>query len=126
MDELEIMKFYSLSESYSKEYIEFLIAIAKKYKKSFAEISTKLPTGELVKKDEYFIGKYPIARVLMGIDDPATYVLTYFHILDKIPEDYPEQPKYYISTSEGYVKAPITKQEFLDSLEEAKIKKIRK
>ena len=32
MDELEIMKFYSLSESYSKEYIEFLIAIAKKNK----------------------------------------------------------------------------------------------
>ena len=126
MDELDIKKFYSLSESYSKDYIDFLIAIAKKYQKSYIEISTKLPTGELVKKDEHFIDTYPISRVLLGIDDPATYVLTYFHILDKIPEDYPEQPIYYISRSEGCVKAPFTKQDFLDSLEQAKEKKIRK
>lgn len=123
MDELDMMDFYSLSESYSKDYIEFLIAIAKKYKKSFAEIKPKLPAGELVKKDEDFIKSYPISRILLGIDDPATYGLTYFQILDKIPDDYPEQPKYFISISEGYVKAPITKQDFLDSLGQEKRKK---
>lgn len=122
----ELEKFDSLKGIYSKRYIELLKAISQQKGISYDDIYSKLPSSDLVKKDEKFIDTYPVARVLLGIADPASYVLTVFHIVDKIPEDYPEQPKYYISTSEGSVSAPFTKQEFLDSIKKEKTKKLEK
>ena len=122
----ELEKFDSLKGIYSKRYIELLKAISEQKGISYEDIYSKLPSGDLVKKDEDFINSYPVARVLMGIADPASYVLTTFYIIDKIPEDYPEQPKYYISISEGSVSAPFTKQEFIDSIQKERVKKIEK
>ena len=116
-------KFDSLKGKYSKSYIELLKAISKQKGISYEDIYSKLPSSELVKKDEEFIDSYPVARVLMGVADPVSYVLTAFYIIDKIPEDYPEQPRYYISTSEGSVPAPFTKSEFLESIQATKQKK---
>ena len=119
----ETKEFDSLKGIYSERYIELLKQISIQKEISQEDIYSKLPSSDLVKKDEEFIDSYPVARVLMGVADPASYVLTAFYIIDKIPEDYPEQPRYYISTSEGSVPAPFTKQEFIDSIEKQKIKK---
>jgi len=122
----DLEKIDSLREFYSERYIELLKRISIKKGISFEEIFYKLPSSDLVKKDEEFTFSYPIARVLLGIADPASHVLTAFYIIDKIPDDYPEQPKYYISRCEGSVDAPFTKQEFLGSIQKEKIKKLEK
>ena len=124
MEKLELEKFDSLKELYSERYIKLLKEISIQKGISFDDIYHKLPSSDLVKKDETFIDTYPVARVLLGIADPASHVLTAFYIISEIPKDYPEQPKYYISISEGSVKAPFTKQEFLDSIEKTKVKKL--
>ena len=116
MTELELAKFESLKEFYSEQYIELLKQISIQKGILYEDIYSKLPSSDLVMKDEKFINSYPVGRVLLGISDPASYVLTAFYIMDKIPDDYPEQPKYYISSSEGSVLAPFTKTEFLESI----------
>ncbi len=121
MEKLELLKFESLKEEYSDKYVELLKAISKQSKIKIEDIISKLPSSDLVKKDEEFIATYPIARVLMGIADPASYVLTYYFLTDKIPSDYKDQPMYYISKSEGSVPAPFTKQEFIDSTKKNKM-----
>lgn len=126
MEILEMSKFDSLKEIYSDKYIELLKVISEQSKMVFEDIVSKLPSSDLVKKDEEFIATYPIARVLMGIADPASYVLTYYFLTSGIPADYPEQPRYYISKSEGSILASFTKQEFIDSIEKNKNKIIRK
>lgn len=121
MEESELLKFESLKEKYSDKYVELLKAISKQSKIKVEDIISKLPSSDLVKKDEEFIATYPIARVLMGIAAPASYVLTYYFLTDKIPSDYKDQPMYYISKSEGSVPAPFTKQEFIDSTKKNKM-----
>ena len=127
MEKLELEKFDSLKELYSERYIKLLKEISIQTGNSFDDIYSKLPSSDLVKKDETFIDTYPVARVLLGVADPASHVLTAFYLISEIPKDYPEQPKYYISKSEGSVKAPFTKQEFLDSIrkEDSKKKKLK-
>ena len=119
----ELEKFDSLKGFYSEKYIELLKQISIQKGISYEDIYSKLPSSDLVKKDETFISTYPVARVLLGVADPASYVLTAFYIIDKIPDDYPEQPRYYISSSEGSVLAPFTKQEFIDSITKPKVLK---
>ena len=106
----------TLKGIYSDSYLQLLDAILEEKGLSFDDIKDKLPSSELVKKDEDFVETYPVARVLMKVADPASHVLTAYHLMREIPEDYPEQPRYYISTSEGYVDAVFTKQEFIESI----------
>lgn len=126
LDEKDFKKFDSLVDEYSLKYVELLKAIAKQEQLSFEQILSKLPSSEIVKRDEEFIDKVPVTRVLLGMADPATYVLTYYHIVSKVPDDYPEQPRYYISLSEGSYDAPFTKQEFLNSIKQEQVKKLEK
>ena len=48
-------KFDSLKGKYSKSYIELLKAISKQKGISYEDIYSKLPSSELVKKDEEFM-----------------------------------------------------------------------
>ena len=122
MEKLE--EFDILLDEYSKEFVEFLKVISIKKGVSFEEIYLSLPASDLVKKEEELIYSYPIQRVILGIADPCSYVLTYFKIMGAIPEDYPEQPRYIISLSEGEVDAPFIKQEFIESIKKTKTKKL--
>ena len=122
MGDFKPKSFSDLKGIYSDKYIHLLELISEQYDLSFDDIYMRLPSPDLVKKDEYFVDTYPVARVLLGVADPASYVLTSYQVFGSIPEDYPEQPTYYISTSEGRVKAPFTKTEFLESLEKEKTK----
>ena len=124
MKDFEKKSFSELKGVYSDKYICLLEQISKIYDLSFEDIYMRLPSPDLVKLDEDFINTYPIARVLLGADIPISYVLTYYKVLDSIPEDYPEQPRYLISKSEGRVEAPFTKTEFLESVQKEKTKKL--
>ncbi len=117
--------FSDLYGIYSDEYIHFLERISEKYELSFDSVYPKLPSAELVKKDESFIHEYPVGWVLMGLYDPASYVLTYLYLTTgTIPDDYPEQPRYRISISEGTVMVPFTKTEFIESIQEKEVKRL--
>lgn len=124
MEDLKKKSFSDLKDIYSDKYIHLLELISKQYDLSFEDIYMRLPSPDLVKRDEEFVETYPVARVLMGVADPASHVLTSYQVFGSVPEDYPEQPTYYISTSEGRIKAPFTKTEFLESVQEEKTKKL--
>lgn len=117
MDDFKPKSFSELKGIYSDKYIQLLEQISIQYKLSFDDIYMKLPSPEIIQKDECFINDTPITRVLLGVADPASYVLTCFYLISVIPRDYPEQPMYYISKSEGSIEAPFTKSEFLESIE---------
>ena len=124
MEDLKKKSFSDLKDIYSDKYIHLLELISKQYDLSFEDIYMRLPSPDLVKRDEDFVETYPVARVLMGVADPASHVLTRYQVFGSVPEDYPEQPTYYISTSEGRIKAPFTKTEFLESVQDEKTKKL--
>ena len=54
--------------------------ISKQYDLSFEDIYMRLPSPDLVKRDEEFVETYPVARVLMGVADPASHVLTSYQV----------------------------------------------
>ena len=67
------------------------------------------------------------AKDCWGMCDPISYQMLEDYLDGDTELSYfDEQPYYYISTHSGKVLTPFTKQEFLDSIQKAKVKKLEK
>ena len=123
--DFEPQDFSDLKGIYSDEYIAFLKRVSEMYSLTFIDIYPKLPSPELVMKDEDYIKTHPVVWVLMGLYSPASYILTELYLTrGSIPDDYPEQPRYRVSLSEGTVMVPFTKTDFIESITKKETKKL--
>lgn len=125
MTDEEILKFDSLKEEYSQEFVEFLKEISIQCDRSFEYIYSKLPSSELVRKDEEFVKRSEVASIASSYSKPISYRLTFYYIgLGTLPSGLYEDPYVYYSGSLGYAFPPFSKDDFLKSIKSGQEKKL--
>lgn len=122
----ESLKVDELSLEYSEDFIGHLKSLILRQHYSYDEISKYLPSCELIKLDEKHISEISRKeRIFFGCCIPVSYSMFDILLREKTLDDYIDTPTYYISFG-GCEQATFTKKEFLDSIEQRKVKKLKK
>lgn len=122
----EIESTKELEKEYSKQFISHLKALIERQHYRFEDIKKVLPDPDIVIKDEEHIRSMSAyTRIYFGCCDPVSYEMFDILLEDGTLDDFPEYPKYYVSTGREEL-ATFTKQEFLDSIKKTKEKTLIK
>ena len=113
---------------YPYEFVKYFEKFMREHHISWKKFCEYLPSSELIWKDietlKYLSSK---AKDCWGTCDPVSFQM----LEDYLDGDtelslFEEQPSYYISTSRGKTLTPFTKQEFLESIQKRKTKKLER
>jgi hypothetical protein len=122
----EAQKLESLEIEYSKMFVSYLQDLIIEHHFSFDKIKKYLPSAEIIKKDEEQLkGIIESTRIYFGACDPVSYQMIKSSVTGEGLDHYPEQPQYCICET-SKIDTMFTKQEFLESIEKTKIKKLEK
>lgn len=113
-------------QEYDHDLIEHLQYIVKRQHILADKIISSLPSKELIDKDtKQLHGIIERTRIFFGACYPISYQMIESLATDEGLDYYPEQPQYLICGA-SKIDATFTKQEFLDSIQKTKVKKLEK
>ena len=113
-------------QEYDYDLIQHLQYIVKSQHISADKIISSLPSRELIDKDKKQLhGIIERTRIFFGACYPISYQMIESLATDEGLDYYPEQPQYLICGT-SKIDATFTKQEFLDSIQKEKVKKLEK
>lgn len=113
-------------QEYDHDLIEHLQYIVKRQHILADKIISSLPSKELIDKDtKQLHGIIERTRIFFGACHPISYQIIESLATDEGLDYYPEQPQYLICGT-SKIDATFTKQEFLDSIQKTKVKKLEK
>ena len=118
------IKLYS-DDGLTDGYISYLKHLVIEKHMSVDKIIDSMPSQELIKKDRehlYHISK--TSHCFMGCGYPASYLMTESYVKDADLSKYGQRPTYYISASDEKKEATFTTQEFIDSVNQEKVKRL--
>jgi len=122
----EAEKTEEIKEVYSSKFIAHIKSFIQMQHYRFDEIKKFLPDCEIIRKDEEHISSLSAdTRIYYGCCEPVSYKMFDILLEGGTLDDFPEYPKYYISTGREEL-AKFTKQEFLDSIKKTKEKTLIK
>ena len=111
-------------QEYDHDLIEHLQYIVKRQHILADKIISSLPSKELIDKDtKQLHGIIERTRIFFGACHPISYQMIESLATDEGLDYYPEQPQYLICGT-SKIDATFTKQEFLDSIQKEKVKKL--
>lgn len=120
----EAHKLETLKLEYSEELISYLEDLIIRQHLSFDEIKKCLPSSEIIKRDEEQLKEIvERARIYFDYCDPISYEMVKSLAIGEGLDYYSEQPQYMICETRK-IDTTFTKQEFLESIEKTKIKKL--
>lgn len=113
-------------EEYGSYLIKRLQIIIKRQHITLEDIISSLPSKELIDKDMKQLGKImQQTRIFFGACDPISLQMIESLATGEGLDDYPEQPQYCICGTRT-IDTTFTKQDFLDSIQKEKVKKLEK
>ena len=122
----EAAKLSEYCEDYAQDLIRYLQMIIKEQRVSLDSIISSLPSRELIDKDKKQLGKImQQTRIFFGACYPISYQMIESLATGEGLDDYPEQPQYLICGTTR-IDTTFTKQEFIDSIQKTKVKKLEK
>ena len=117
-------KLVEYCEDYDQDLIRYLQIIIKGQHVSLDSIISSLPSKELIDKDKKQLGDIiRQTRIFFGACYPISYQMIESLATGEGLDDYPEQPQYMICGTRK-IDTTFTKQEFLESIEKIKVKKL--
>lgn len=120
----EAYKLESLKVEYSEKLVSYLKDLIIRQHLGFDEIKKCLPSAEIIKKDEEQLKSIvESTRIYFGACDPISYQMVESLVTGEGLDYYPEQPQYMICGTRK-IDTTFTKQEFLESIEKTKAKKL--
>jgi len=120
----EAQKVQDLEIEYSDKLVSYLKDLIIRQHFSFEQIKSFLPSAELIKKDETQLSSIvESTRIYFGACDPISHQMVKSLATGEGLDYYPEQPQYVICGTRK-IDTTFTKQEFLESIEKAKVKKL--
>lgn len=113
---------------YSYDFVRHFERFVKEHHISWQRFRECLPSPELILKDQVeLLALARRAKDCFGICDPITFQMLEDYLDgDTELKDYCEQPYYFISTQTGKVDTSFTKTQFIESIEQEQLKKVRK
>ena len=122
----EADKLSTICEGYDSSLIEHLQGVIKRQHISVEDILSSLPSKELIYKDKTQLMEIMTqTRIYCGACHPISYQMIESLATGKGVDSYLEQPKYLINGTTT-IDTTFTKQEFLDSIQKEKVKKLEK
>lgn len=120
----EAHKLDTLTVEYSEKLVSYLKDFIIGQHLCFDEIKKCLPSPEIIKKDEAQLKEIvESTRIYFGACDPISYQMVESLVIGEGLDYYPEQPQYMICGTRK-IDTTFTKQEFLESIEKTKVKKL--
>ena len=122
--EQEALKLSELSGQYSEKFIKYLRSLILRKHIQYADILKNLPESTIIAQDESDLRDISIYhRIDFGLCNPISYTMVEELIKNGNLDEFDEQPKYIISTSEKEYPTSFTKSDFLKSIKEKEIVK---